>query len=235
MPSSAALKCCLARPPKGGTPNFPVPSTASRRSCRTTILTTDPLRTLDAFSPTAVSAVARVPNNRFGQNRSHLPRQMRRESRHRAARKFIRSRGAGSHPWPRSPTIGCAAMTTILSPIALENRYAAPNYHPLPVTLTRGEGAFLWDTSGRCYIDMMGAYSAVSHGHCHPGIIAALTAQANRLAVPSRAYYSDNLGSFLKELCEVTVLEAALPMNPGAGAVEPAIKAARRYGYWVKG
>jgi len=122
-----------------------------------------------------------------------------------------------------------------MTPIALENRYAAHNYHPLPVTLTRGEGAFLWDTAGRRYIDMMGAYSAASHGHCHPGIIAALTAQANRLAVPSRAYYSDNLGAFLKELCDVTGLDAALPMNTGAEAVETAIKAARRYGYRVKG
>jgi ornithine--oxo-acid transaminase len=121
------------------------------------------------------------------------------------------------------------------NPIALEDRYAARNYHPLPVTLTRGEGAFLWDTSGRRYIDMMGAYSAASHGHCHPGIVAALIAQAHRLAVPSRAYYSDNLGPFLKELCEVTGLDAALPMNTGAEAVETAIKAARRHGYWVKG
>jgi len=122
-----------------------------------------------------------------------------------------------------------------MSPIALENRYAAHNYHPLPVVLARGEGAFLWDTAGRRYIDMMGAYSAASHGHCHPGIVAALTVQANRLAVPSRAYYSDNLGAFLKELCDVTGLDAALPMNTGAEAVETAIKAARRYGYQVKG
>ena len=128
-----------------------------------------------------------------------------------------------------------ANMTMTMTPIALENRYAAHNYHPLPVTLTRGEGAFLWDTAGRRYIDMMGAYSAASHGHCHPGIVAALTEQANRLAVPSRAYYSDNLGAFLKELCDVTGLDAALPMNTGAEAVETAIKAARRYGYRVKG
>jgi ornithine--oxo-acid transaminase len=82
---------------------------------------------------------------------------------------------------------------------------------------------------------MMGAYSAASHGHCHPGIVAALTAQANKLAVPSRAYYGDNLGAFLKELCDLTGLDAALPMNTGAEAVETAIKAARRYGYRVKG
>src|SRR6267154_439848 len=119
--------------------------------------------------------------------------------------------------------------------IELETRYSAHNYAPLPVVLTRGEGAHLWDTSGRRYVDMMSAYSAASHGHAHPRILAALTAQAKRLAVPSRAYYNDRLGPFLKELCDVTGLDAALPMNTGAEAVETAIKAARRYGYRVKG
>jgi len=85
--------------------------------------------------------------------------------------------------------------------IALENRVSAPNYAPLPVVLTRGEGSYLWDVDGRRYIDMMSAYSAVSLGHGHPRILAALTAQAQRLAVPSRAYYSDRLGPFLEELC----------------------------------
>jgi ornithine--oxo-acid transaminase len=119
--------------------------------------------------------------------------------------------------------------------IALENRVSAPNYAPLPVVLTRGEGSYLWDTEGRRYIDMMSAYSAVSLGHAHPRILAALTAQAQRLAVPSRAYYSDRLGPFLEELCRVSGFEAALPMNTGAEAVETAIKAARRWGYRVKG
>src|SRR6267142_4435866 len=122
-----------------------------------------------------------------------------------------------------------------MTPIALETKYAARNYDPLPVVLARGEGAHLWDSAGRRYVDMMGAYSAASHGHSHPRIVAALTAQANRLAVPSRAYYNDRLGPFLKEICAVTGLDAALPMNTGAEAVETAIKAARRYGYWVKG
>jgi ornithine--oxo-acid transaminase len=122
-----------------------------------------------------------------------------------------------------------------MNPIALENRYAAHNYEPLPVVLARGEGAHLWDTDGRRYVDMMGAYSAASHGHAHPRIIAALTEQAKRLAVPSRAYYNDRLGPFLKEICEVSGLDAALPMNTGAEAVETAIKAARRWGYRVKG
>ena len=119
--------------------------------------------------------------------------------------------------------------------IDLENRYSAHNYAPLPVVLARGKGAHLWDTSGRRYVDMMSAYSAASHGHGHPRILAALTAQAERLAVPSRAYYSDRLGPFLEELCELTGLDAALPMNTGAEAVETAIKAARRWGYRVKG
>ena len=119
--------------------------------------------------------------------------------------------------------------------IELENRYSAPNYAPLPVVLTRGEGSYLWDTEGKRYVDMMSAYSAVSVGHAHPRILAALTAQANRLAVPSRAYYSDQLGPFLSELCRLTGLDAALPMNTGAEAVETAVKAARRWGYRVKG
>jgi ornithine--oxo-acid transaminase len=119
--------------------------------------------------------------------------------------------------------------------IALENRVSAHNYAPLPVVLTRGEGSHLWDTDGRCYVDMMSAYSAVSLGHAHPRILAALNAQARRLAVPSRAYYSDQLGPFLEELCRVSGLDAALPMNTGAEAVETAIKAARRWAYRVKG
>jgi ornithine--oxo-acid transaminase len=119
--------------------------------------------------------------------------------------------------------------------IELENRFSAKNYTPLPVVLARGEGAHLWDVEGKRYIDMMSAYSAVSHGHGHPRILAALTAQAQRLAVPSRAYYSDKLGPFLAELCRVTGLDVALPMNTGAEAVETAIKAARRYAYRVKG
>jgi ornithine--oxo-acid transaminase len=119
--------------------------------------------------------------------------------------------------------------------IALENRVSAPNYAPLPVVLTRGEGSYLWDVDGRRYVDMMSAYSAVSLGHAHPRILAALTAQAQRLAVPSRAYYSDRLGPFLEELCRVSGFDAALPMNTGAEAVETAIKAARRWAYRVKG
>jgi ornithine--oxo-acid transaminase len=122
-----------------------------------------------------------------------------------------------------------------MDPVALERQFSAPNYHPLPVVLSRGEGAYLWDIEGRRYIDMMSAYSAVSHGHGHPRILKALETQARRLAVPSRAYHNDRLGPFLEKLCALSGLDAALPMNTGAEAVETAIKAARRWGYRVKG
>jgi ornithine--oxo-acid transaminase len=126
-------------------------------------------------------------------------------------------------------------MTTTMNAIEHETRYSAHNYAPLPVVLARGEGAHLWDTDGRRYVDMMSAYSAASHGHAHPRILAALETQARRLAVPSRAYYNDRLGPLLEELCKLSGLDAALPMNTGAEAVETAIKAARRWGYRVKG
>jgi ornithine--oxo-acid transaminase len=122
-----------------------------------------------------------------------------------------------------------------MNAIELEEQYSARNYQPLPVILARGQGAYLWDVSGRRYVDMMSAYSAASHGHAHPRILAALEAQARRLAVPSRAFYNDRLGPFLAELCQLSTLDAALPMNTGAEAVETAIKAARRWGYRVKG
>src|ERR1700719_2655051 len=122
-----------------------------------------------------------------------------------------------------------------MNAVELEARYSARNYDPLPVVLARGQGAHLFDTAGRRYIDMMSAYSAASHGHGHPRILAALSTQAHRLAVPSRAYHNDRLGPFLAELCRLTGLDAALPMNTGAEAVETAIKAARRWGYRVKG
>jgi ornithine--oxo-acid transaminase len=121
-----------------------------------------------------------------------------------------------------------------MNAIELESRYSARNYDPLPVVLARGQGAHVWDTAGRRYIDMMSAYSAASHGHAHPRILAALDVQAHRLAVPSRAYFNDRLGPFLAEICKLTGLDAALPMNTGAEAVETAIKAARRWGYRVK-
>jgi ornithine--oxo-acid transaminase len=121
-----------------------------------------------------------------------------------------------------------------MDPLKLEKTYCAPNYAPLPVLLTRGKGVWLWDASGNKYLDMMSAYSAVSHGHGHPRILAALTRQAEKLAVASRAFHTDQLGPFLEKLCQLTGLDAACPMNTGAEAVETAIKAARRWGYRVK-
>jgi len=117
----------------------------------------------------------------------------------------------------------------------LENRYCAHNYHPLPVVLTKGQGVYVWDTDGKRYLDMMSAYSAVSHGHCHPRLLQALFDQAQRLTIVSRAFYSDKLGAFLQRACELTGMEMALPMNTGAEAVETALKAARKWGYEVKG
>lgn len=116
-----------------------------------------------------------------------------------------------------------------------ETRVCAQNYAPLPVVLTRGEGVYLWDTHGRRYLDMMSAYSAVSHGHCHPRLVKALTEQAQRLAITSRAFYSDRLAAFLQRACELTGMDQALPMNSGAEAVETALKAARKWAYEVKG
>lgn len=119
--------------------------------------------------------------------------------------------------------------------IELEQRYCAHNYAPLPVVLVRGAGVYLWDDRGTRYLDMMSAYSAVSHGHCHPRLVRTLTEQAARLGVVSRAFYSDNLAPFLQRLCDVTGYDAALPMNSGAEAVETALKAARKWAYTVKG
>src|SRR5215210_2969580 len=118
--------------------------------------------------------------------------------------------------------------------IALEKRYGATNYSPLPVVLERGEGVWLTDVDGRRYLDMLSAYSAVSFGYGHPKLLKALNDQAARLAVTSRAFYSDALPPFLARLCEVTGMERALPMTTGAEAVETAIKCARKWAYTVK-
>ena len=121
------------------------------------------------------------------------------------------------------------------SGLDLENQYCAHNYHPLPVVLCRGEGVYVWDEHGKKYLDMMSAYSAVSHGHANPRLVSALTSQAETLSIVSRAFYTDKLGPFLKLACELTGQDMALPMNTGAEAVETAVKAARRWGYEAKG
>ncbi len=119
--------------------------------------------------------------------------------------------------------------------IELEEHYGAHNYAPLPVVLVRGEGCRLWDQEGRRYLDMMSAYSAASCGHAHPRLLRALTQQARRLAVVSRAYYTDRLPPLLERLCKLSGQARALPMNTGAEAVETALKAARKWAYEVKG
>jgi len=121
------------------------------------------------------------------------------------------------------------------STIELEDQYCAHNYHPLPVVLTRGEGVYVWDDNGNKYLDMMSAYSAVSHGHSHPRLVNVLKHQAGMLNIVSRAFYSDKLGPFLQRICELTGQDMALPMNTGAEAVETALKAARKWAYVVKG
>jgi ornithine--oxo-acid transaminase len=118
--------------------------------------------------------------------------------------------------------------------IALERQYGARNYDPLPVVLSRGEGVWLWDDEGRRYLDMLSAYSAVSFGYGHPRLLAALNRQAARLAVTSRAFFSDTLPPFLERLCQLTGFDRALPMSTGAEGVETAIKCARKWAYTVK-
>ncbi len=118
--------------------------------------------------------------------------------------------------------------------IDLEYRYGAHNYHPLPVVLARGEGVFVWDVEGKKYYDFLSAYSAVNQGHCHPKIVEALTEQAGKLALTSRAFHNDVLGEFEKFATEYFGYDKVLPMNTGAEAVETAIKLCRKWAYLVK-
>ena len=119
--------------------------------------------------------------------------------------------------------------------IALENKYGAHNYHPLPVVLSRGEGVYVWDVDGKQYYDFLSAYSAVNQGHCHPKIIEAMMHQAQKLTLTSRAFYNDQLGPYEEFLTKYFGFDKVLPMNTGAEAVETAIKLARKWSYEVKG
>jgi ornithine--oxo-acid transaminase len=119
--------------------------------------------------------------------------------------------------------------------IDLEATYSAQNYLPLDVVIERGEGVWVWDVEGRRYLDFLSAYSAVNQGHSHPRIREAAIAQMARVTLTSRAFRNDQMGPFLQELCALTGYDMALPMNTGAEAVETAIKAARKWGYEVKG
>lgn len=118
--------------------------------------------------------------------------------------------------------------------IALEDQYGAHNYHPLDVLVARGDGVWVYDVDGNKYLDCLSAYSAVNQGHCHPRLIQAMTEQARRLTLTSRAFRNDRLGQFYKMLSDMTGYEMVLPMNTGAEAVETALKAARKWGYQVK-
>lgn len=119
--------------------------------------------------------------------------------------------------------------------IRLEEEFGAHNYKPLDVVLSRGQGIWVWDVDGKKYLDCLSGYSAVNQGHCHPKIMAAMTEQAGKLTLTSRAFRNDQLGLFFKELCELTRSHKVLPMNSGAEAVETVIKAVRKWGYLVKG
>lgn len=119
--------------------------------------------------------------------------------------------------------------------IKLDETYAAHTYHPIEVVIERAEGAWVYDVEGKRYLDCLSSYSAVNQGHCHPRILEAAAAQMHRVTLTSRAFFNDQMGPFLKQLCELTGYEMAVPMNTGAEAVETALKIARKWGYKVKG
>jgi len=127
------------------------------------------------------------------------------------------------------------SITSSSQAIALEDRYGAHNYHPLPVVLSKGEGVFLWDVEGKRYYDFLSAYSAVNQGHCHPRIKDAMIEQVGKLTLTSRAFYNDKLGPFEKYITEYFGFDMVLPMNTGAEGVETALKLARKWGYEKKG
>src|SRR5512138_1198568 len=119
--------------------------------------------------------------------------------------------------------------------VELEKEFGANNYKPLDVVITRAEGVWVYDVEGKKYLDCLAAYSAVNQGHCHPAILQAMTEQAQRVTLTSRAFRNDQLPLLYKELHDLTGMDMALPMNSGAEAVETAVKTARKWGYKVKG
>ena len=119
--------------------------------------------------------------------------------------------------------------------INLEDKYGAHNYHPLDVVIDRGEGVWVWDVEGKKYLDFLSAYSAVNQGHCHPKIINALTEQAKKLTLTSRAFYNSVLGEYEKFITEYFGYDKVLPMNTGVEGDETAIKLARKWAYEIKG
>jgi ornithine--oxo-acid transaminase len=119
--------------------------------------------------------------------------------------------------------------------VALDERWTARNYSPLPVVVAHAEGAWVTDVEGRRYLDLLAGYSALNFGHRHPALVAAATEQLGRVTLTSRAFHHDRLGLFCRELAELTGTEKVLPMNTGAEAVESVLKVARQWAYRVKG
>ena len=119
--------------------------------------------------------------------------------------------------------------------MAMEDKYGAHNYHPLPVVLDKGEGVYVWDVEGKKYFDFLSAYSAVNQGHCHPKIVGAMVEQAQKLTLTSRAFYNSVLGRYEKFVTDLFSFDKVLPMNTGAEAVETAIKLCRKWAYEKKG
>ena len=130
-------------------------------------------------------------------------------------------------------TLSTSSITQLY--MDLEDQYGAHNYHPIPVVLSKGKGVFVWDVEDKKYFDFLSGYSAINQGHCHPDIIKALTEQASRLTLTSRAFYNDWLGNYEKYITNLFGYDKVLPMNTGVEAVETAIKLCRRWAYKVKG
>ena len=125
--------------------------------------------------------------------------------------------------------------STTKEAIESEHTFAAHNYHPLPIVFARAAGTSVWDPEGKEYLDFLSAYSAVNQGHCHPELVKALTEQASRLTLSSRAFYNDVFPRFAEFVTKFFGFDMVLPMNTGAEAVETAVKIARKWGYKVKG
>jgi ornithine--oxo-acid transaminase len=143
-------------------------------------------------------------------------------------------------PAPAFQTIGAPVdpryhATTTTAAIETEQKYAAHNYHPLPIVFARASGCSVWDPEGKHYIDFLSAYSAVNQGHCHPELVKALCEQASRLTLSSRAFHNDVFPKWAEKVQQMFGYDMALPMNTGAEAVETAIKIARKWAYKAKG
>lgn len=144
----------------------------------------------------------------------------------------VRGGGGGTSSAPPKDRYHAASTKTA---IAAENEYAAHNYHPLPVVFARAQGVHVWDPEDKHYLDFLSAYSAVNQGHCHPELIKALTEQAGRLTLSSRAFHNDVFPVWAEKVRSLFGFDMVLPMNTGAEAVETAIKIARKWAYKVKG